>query len=683
MKILDQYILRRFLYNFFSSFFILIVIFIFQGIWLFIDDLAGKGLGMVIIGKFIFYFIPTLVDKVLPLTVLLSSILTFGTFAENYEFAAMKASGISLQRGMRSLIVFVLFLGFVTFFFANDVIPKSEQKMFNLRRNIAKVKPAAAITEGVFSDFEGTGQGMNIKVDKKYGEQDRFLDNVIIHKKTEQNINNTVIKAKSGELISSEESDIIQLVLKDGNYYQELISKDPKEKRKQPFAKSNFETYTINIDISELNDQDLEEDQNITTNKMKNVGRLIKDIDSLRENNLEKVEAFSKNVVNRMGAFPFKSPKDTLKQNLELSRPEKQKPEQTEQDSVKTLEQFMASLDHWEQTQLVKKAQNEVSSILSTVVSKKEELQSRYKFYNSHILSLHQKYALALSCIILFFVGAPLGAIIRKGGLGLPMVVAIILFLTYYFIGVFAGNYAKEGNIHPAIGAWLPTLIMLPLGVSLTRRATADKGLIGFGHFIDRIKSLFKKKSDDSKEINESGFDEIGDQNTIKNLGAYEDEKLMDIIKNFKQYDFDSSYRNTAISVLEKRGISIEELRLKGVLKNQAYERAEAMYKGFKSDSKIAFILYFSAIVFVPLSFLILPDSKLGDILYIILSNLFILGYLIYIIKSGIKYLNIYKIIKKDGQFNPMIAFILGTLIYFVFYFYVKKSLREDMKLIR
>ncbi|MEC8831855.1 MAG: LptF/LptG family permease, partial [Bacteroidota bacterium] len=317
MKILDQYILRRFLYNFFSSFFILIVIFIFQGIWLFIDDLAGKGLGMVIIGKFIFYFIPTLVDKVLPLTVLLSSILTFGTFAENYEFAAMKASGISLQRGMRSLIVFVLFLGLVTFFFANDVIPKSEQKMFNLRRNIAKVKPAAAITEGVFSDFEGTGEGMNIKVDKKYGEQDRFLDNVIIHKKTNQNINNTVIKAKSGELISSEDSDIIQLVLKDGNYYEEVMPKDSKERRKQPFAKSEFDTYTINIDISELNEQDLEEDQNITTNKMKNVSRLIKDIDSLRDNNLEKVTAFSKNVINRMGAFPIAIVPDSTNKELE------------------------------------------------------------------------------------------------------------------------------------------------------------------------------------------------------------------------------------------------------------------------------------------------------------------------------------------------------------------------------
>jgi len=495
LKILDQYILSRFLYNFFSSFVILIVIFIFQGIWLFIDDLAGKGLGMVIIGKFIFYFIPTLVDKVLPLTVLLSSILTFGTFAENYEFAAMKASGISLQRGMRSLIIFVLFLGVVTFFFANNIIPKSEQKIFNLRRNIAKVKPAAAITEGVFSDFEGTGEGMNIKVERKYGEQDRFLDNVVIHKKTNQNVNNTVIKAKGGELISSEDSDIIQLVLKDGNYYEELVPKDNKEKRKQPFAKAHFETYTINIDISELNNQDLEEDGNITTDKMKNVGRLIKDIDSLGTNNLEKVEAFSKNIVNRMGAFP---PKSTVGDTIQTAT---QIPvTKISKDSLNSVDELLASLQDWQQLQVVNNAKNSVSSVLTTVVSKKEELQQRFKFYNSHILSLHKKFALAFSCIILFFVGAPLGAIIRKGGLGLPMVIAIVLFLTYYFIGVFAGNYAKEGNIHPAIGAWLSTLIMLPLGVSLTKRATADRGLFGFGHIIDRIRSIFKRKRKDTEE---------------------------------------------------------------------------------------------------------------------------------------------------------------------------------------
>ena len=176
-------------------------IFIFQTIWLFIGDFAGKGLDIEIIGKFLFYILPNLIDKVLPLTVLLSSILTFGTFAENYEFAAMKASGISLQKAMRSLIVFVIFLGIVTFYFSDTVIPVAEQKIYNLRRNIAKIKPAIAITEGVFSDFEGTE--MNIKVDKKYGEQDRFLDNVIIHQKTKTGINNTVIRAKTGELISS------------------------------------------------------------------------------------------------------------------------------------------------------------------------------------------------------------------------------------------------------------------------------------------------------------------------------------------------------------------------------------------------------------------------------------------------------------------------------------------------
>ncbi len=497
MKILDRYILSRFLYNFFSAFFILIVIFIFQGIWLFIDDLAGKGLGIVIIAKFIFYFIPTLVDKVLPLTVLLSSILTFGTFAENYEFAAMKASGISLQRGMRSLIIFVIFLGGVTFFFANNVIPKSEQKMFNLRRNIAKVKPAAAITEGVFSDFEGTGEGMNIKVDKKYGEQDRFLENVIIHKKTQQSVNNTVIKAKSGELISSEDSDIIQLVLKDGNYYEELKPKNNKDKRKHPFAKSKFETYTINIDISELNNQDLEEDRNITTDKMKNVGRLIKDIDSLRKNNVEKVEAFSKNITTRMGAFPVTPKQDSTKitkkpEATQLATNKEQ--EEVQKDSLISIDGLLNDLKEWQRVQVVNSAKSSVTSILTSVVSKKEELQKRFKFFNSHILSLHKKYALAFSCIILFFVGAPLGAIIRKGGLGLPMVIAIILFLSYYFIGVFAGNYSKEGNIHPMLGAWLSTLIMLPLGISLTRRATADRGLFGFGHIIDGLKNLFKKK---------------------------------------------------------------------------------------------------------------------------------------------------------------------------------------------
>lgn len=492
MRILDQYILKRFLYNFFSSFVILMFIFIFQTIWLFIDDLAGKGLDIIIIGKFLFYLTPNLTEKVLPLTVLLSSILTFGAFAESYEFAAMKASGISLQRSMVSVIVFVTLLGGVAFYFANSVIPASEQKIYNLRRNIAKIKPAAVIVEGVFSDFEG----MNIKVDNKYGDNDKYLNNVIIHKKSNLQRNNTVIKANTGELISSEGSDIIQLVLKDGHYYEDLVPKSANERKRYPFAKSDFETYIINIEIPE-NTQDLEEERNVRTDKMKNISRLMKDIDSLKDNNLTVITAFSKNITTRMGAFvPLSSKDTTLLANLSTkSKDTALLKVGAMKDTLNNIGDLLNLYQVWQKNQIMNSASNSVTNILNSVAGKKEDLQRRYKIYNMHILSLHKKYALALSCIILFFVGAPLGAIIRKGGLGLPMVIAIVLFLTYYFIGVFAGNYAKEGNIHPILGAWLSTLIMLPLGIILTKRATADKGLMSFGYVFDKIRDVFRKKT--------------------------------------------------------------------------------------------------------------------------------------------------------------------------------------------
>lgn len=565
MRILDQYILKRFLSNFFSSFLILMFIFIFQTIWLFIDDLAGKGLDLIIIGKFLFYLMPNLTEKVLPLTVLLSSILTFGAFAENYEFAAMKASGISLQRSMLTLIVFVSLLGVLTFYFANTVIPISEQKIYNLRRNIATLKPAAVITEGVFSDFEGR----SIKVDRKYGENDRFLENVVIHEKSNLQKNVTVIKAEGGELVSAEDSDIIQLILRNGNYYHELVNTSGAADRTYPFAKADFDTYVMNIELPD-NMEDLEADRNVETDKMKNVSRLLTDIDSIREHNLKIATAFSKSITSRVGAFPLQRPdsvaagsaKDSLStggKTPSRSRDSAATPasrlrdkiagrdsatpapisntfiapydkdgestdslaqaDRVEADTVSGTpagadrislktplavreirsDSLLRSFKTFEQGQLLDNARNGVRNILNTVKGKRNELELSYKRYNVHILSLHRKFALGLSCIILFFVGAPLGAIIRKGGLGLPMVVAIVLFLAYYFFGVFSGNYAKEGNIHPILGAWLPTMIMLPLGIVLTRRATADRGLMSFGHFIDWFRERTRRKKSKNK----------------------------------------------------------------------------------------------------------------------------------------------------------------------------------------
>ncbi|MEL6919038.1 MAG: LptF/LptG family permease, partial [Bacteroidota bacterium] len=316
-------------------------------------------------------------------------------------------------------------------------------------------------------------------------------------------VNNTVIKAKTGELISSKESDIIQLVLKDGHYYEDVQKKSSKDKRKYPFAKSNFEIYTMNIDISGLNNVDMDEERDISTDKMKNISRLSKDMDSLKKDNVKIVKAFSKNIYTRMGAFLPVSSEDSTKgrrlrpiKNDTAPKVEEHLTVLREPDSTLSVQQIVGLYKDWQKAQVMNLAKNSTTNILTSVQGKKEELQKRYEIHRRHILSLHKKFALAFSCVILFFVGAPLGAIIRKGGLGLPMVIAIILFLTYYFIGVFAENYAKKGNIHPALGAWLSTLIMLPLGIFLTKRATADRGLTNIGAIItDFFKKIFKKKN--------------------------------------------------------------------------------------------------------------------------------------------------------------------------------------------
>ena len=446
------------------------LIFIFQSIWFFIDELAGKGLDLYIIGKFLFFYTPNLVPSVLPLTILLASIMTFGSFAENYEFAAMKSSGISLQRSMRSLIVFILFLSVATFYFANNVIPNAEYESYNLRRNISKLKPALAITEGVFNDIGD----INIKVDKKYGKNDNFLENVILHKKASNGINKTVIKAKTGELASDENSDILQLILKDGYYYEDVTASG-KRKNIYPHAKAHFETYTMNVDLSMFNDIDVEE-KKVSTYKMFNVKELNYAIDSLTAENKKKLTTFSTNIYQRTGIALIDTATYTEKVNTTFS-----------------VENIVNTYPDQQKIQLLDAALNSTENIILTLEGEKQKLKRRTKLFNHHIMALHDKFALAFSCVILFFVGAPLGAIIRKGGMGLPMVIAIALFLSYYFIGIFAKNYAEDGSISPILGSWISTLIILPLGILLTKRATADRGISDISNFTAPVIRSFRK----------------------------------------------------------------------------------------------------------------------------------------------------------------------------------------------
>ena len=643
-------------------------IFIFQSIWLFIDDLAGKGLDMMIIGKFFFYKMPELTEKVLPLTVLLSSILTFGNLAENYEFAAIKASGISLQRAMLPVIAFVVLLGGVTFYFANSVIPASEQKIFYLRRNIAKLKPAIAIAEGVFSDFETAD--MNIKVDRKYGDNDNFLENVIIHQKNDNKVNFRVIKAKHGELKSSQNSNIIQLVLNDGNLYQN-VEGTSSDKRKYPFAQSVFETYTMNIDLSEFNNVDLEEEKELRTEKMKNISRLRKDIDSINQDNVRRVTSFSKVTSERMGAFVALPKTDSILKNRNIPVDST-----SDKDFDPRTDAIISLFKDWQQVQLMNSAKNSATNVLTSVRGKKTEMNKRYEFHRRHILSLHKKFALAFSCIILFFVGAPLGAIIRKGGLGLPMVIAIVLFLIYYFLGVFAENYSKKGNIHPMLGAWMSTLVMLPLGVILTKRATADKGLMSFGVIIDVFKKIFKKKeSPKHKSIQPEIYDTNSDD--YKLLNANSDENLIDIAQRYKQYELEEISRETALHILESRGISTLNLKLSGQLDNSKFDRAEQHLKSYYRNSNIGLVTYIMSIL------LIVATAFVGNVTADILSLIgivFGLVTLIFVMIAATNYTKVRKAIGKDDSNLFFILFLIGLPTYFIIYLFTRSKLKKELK---
>lgn len=639
-------------------FMILMLIFILQSVWLYISELAGKALEIDIIFKFLLFVTPRLVVLVLPLTILLASIMVFGSFAENYEFAAMKSTGISLQRAMRSLSVFIVGLAVLTFFFANNIIPSAEFKFYNLRKNIAKKKPAMIIAEGQFNQI---GE-INIKVDKKSGEKGEKFEGVIIHQK-KGNLpgNYVVIKSKTGELTSKEDSDILQLVLYDGNYHDDLQPKEHKERQKQPHVKSHFEKYTLNIDLSNIDKVDFEDNKVTSRYNMLTAGQLNTTIDSLIDKKGTEVKSLKTTMYNRTTA-------STLASNFIA-----QEVEEKFDSTIYSLFRPQKNI------QIVNQAISSINSTNQIIKAQKRKQAIDEKNINKHIISLYEKFALGLACIILFFVGAPLGALIKKGGMGLPIVIAIILFLTYHFIGIFAKNSAEDSSLNPILASWLSTLIMLPLSIYLTRRATKDRTLMSMDGLLIPIQKLLGKKTADV-EVNDAMLDTSSED--YNKLVDYSENKLIDIIKNYRQYDMDVEYKNSSIQILEDRGITKQELKYAGKLTNDTYENALNHKKTYEENSIIAFRLYIIMAVTDVFGWVLNNNGfpKIG-ITLIIISILALIFYLIFLVKSFDGLTKFYKNI--DKKINVFAIYILGTLVHFLLYFYYKKKLKEDIKQIR
>ena len=471
MKILNRYILKSFLSPFLATFFIILFVLIMQALWLQFDKIAGKGISLLIILKFLAYMALMMVPTALPIAILLSAIMALGNMAENYEFAAVKSAGISLQRFIRPLVVLMFVLSFANFLFLNYVFPYASLKSKNLIYNMKMKEPGLALVPGTFNTEI---PNYSIKFEEKYGENENLLKNVLIYDLRSNTVNNKVITAKKGEIVSEEGSRYLTLILEDGYYAEDMIGKkNTTETRKRaPFTKAHFDHYEVNIDVSSIGDFDPDDVKYKTGKEMLSLKQLDFFIDSLQT-------PYHDFVKNRSGRV-YK----TLKANTLMIDTAGGEPLQPE-----ILDNFTDK-----NKQLVSEnAFIAINGNLENLRSFKETLKDKRKILNGYNVEFHKRIAFSLACLVLFFVGTPLGSIIRKGGFGLPMIIAITIFVIYFFLSIFGKNMAESNKVSPFIGGWLATFVLFPFGVLLMIRATNDKGIFNFDAFMQPFYNFFNK----------------------------------------------------------------------------------------------------------------------------------------------------------------------------------------------
>lgn len=466
-KKLDRYIIKTFFGPFIFIFSVLFFIFIVNIIWIQLGQFLGKGLSYWEILKLLFYMGVSVVTLVLPLTILLSSIMTFGEFGERYELAAMKAAGISLTRIMMPLFFTVSFLAILLFFFSNNIIPDFQRKAKNMFYNIAATKPALNFTPGQFIDQI---PGYQVKFDKILGEKGEDIEGVFVHKKANAYENQQSIVAKRGKFSPGKDKNYLKLVLFDGYVFEDEISnKDYSERLKQPDQSIKFDTLVSHFDISELINKAIE-DQKITDDyRFQNYTELNK---TISQNRIQ-------NNINFTGiSDEFVSQTNNYVNYIDATLPRKKVAPQLKLDTVKENKKLDMLLS----------AYTKIENLKNTNTAKQEQILSTVKYYSKIVMYQQRIFAYSVTCIIFFLIGASLGSIIRKGGMGLPVVIAIVIFIIFYVLNLTVENMAWAGKINPYLAAWLPNILLFPLGIWLTYKALTDSQVFD----VEKYKIWFK-----------------------------------------------------------------------------------------------------------------------------------------------------------------------------------------------
>lgn len=474
---IDAYILKRFLGTFIMTFLIVIFILLMQFLWKHFADMVGKGIGWDVLAEFFLYAITTLVPLALPLAVLLASLMSFGNLGENFELTAMKSAGISLFRIIRPLIVFITLLVVGAFFFSNNVLPITNNNLYTLVISIRHKSPELDIPVGEF--YSGIN-GVNLYVRSK---DERMLKDLMIYDFSGGFNNASVMVADSGFIELTADRKYLLLTLFQGESFENFKKQNMSYTNSIPYSRETFGykelLYEFDSDFNRY-DESLLQDQHIS----KDLKALQQSIDSIQKLiDVRSVEQVREMVQTKFFGREYR-PDIALEigPEVELTR--------YNPDSL------FLSIEKQSREQAVSTARQRAQTMRDHLQYNKMLLGEPQMYLNRHKSEWHRRFALSFACLIFFFIGAPLGAIIRKGGLGFPMVVSVVMFVIYYIIDLTGLKMAREGIWESYQGMWLSTAILFPIGVFLTYKAAVDASLFNrelYDRFFRHVKlQLYK-----------------------------------------------------------------------------------------------------------------------------------------------------------------------------------------------
>jgi lipopolysaccharide export system permease protein len=484
IKKLDIFIIRSFTGPFIVTFFVSLFVLVMQFFWLYMDELLGKGLGSWMILQLLFYMSSTMVPMALPLGVLLASIMTFGNMGENYELVAIKSSGISLLRFMRPLLILMFIIAGGAFVFNNNVIPVANLKALSLLYNLRNSKPTLNIRAGQFnSDITNYA----IKIGSK-DEDGRHIKNVIIYDQSSGMGNDNVVLAEKGEMFPSKDKHYLVFRLQNGwRYTEESNRRSMYGNQESIQTRMYFKQYDKIFDLSGFKINNTSQELFKGNYQMLNVAQLAGQIDTIHQNQQREIQISERYISPyvRLASAPEER-KKLLEKITSGSK--------TAGYRNSFLERVPDSL----RTRVAEISRSNIRNQSSMMGVTASSLKFSNENLRKYAVALHQKFTLSVACILLFLIGAPLGAIIRKGGLGLPIVVAVAFFVFYHIMSITGEKLAITGTLPPAAGMWLATALLLPIAFFIIRAARNDSQLFSKDFYLrifDYFKNLFSRYS--------------------------------------------------------------------------------------------------------------------------------------------------------------------------------------------